>query len=99
VMVRWTVGGQPANDSSCAPVVSSGEMEISYTAFATGEQTGFAPLMCGEGQFFVDVWPARFDHVQVSTVSLQTGLTAYAGAADLGATGDQDVTVDLEPTP
>ncbi len=95
VMVRWTVTGQPANTTSCAPIVSTGQLQIMYTANATGETTGFSPLMCSEGQFYVDIWPARFDHVQVSVTSPTTG-QGYSGATDLGASGNQDVTVDLK---
>lgn len=93
VMVRWTVQGQPASASSCAPLAGLGELQIAYSADATGELTGFAPLMCSEGQFFVDVWPARFDHVRVSAGASGP---VYAGAADLPA-GNADVTVDLQP--
>ena len=95
VMVRWTVGGAAASTASCAPVVASGKLQITYTVNATGEITGFSPLMCGEGQFFVDIWPARFDHVTVESVTSNGAF--YLGSTDLGASGNQDVTVDLEP--
>ena len=96
VMVRWTVAGAAADATSCAPVVSTGQLQIMYQSLTTGDSTGFAPLMCSEGQFFVDVWPARYDWVQVSASSPQTG-HGYAGSVQLGATGNQDVTVDLQP--
>lgn len=99
VLVRWTVGGQPANATSCAPVVAAGQLEIQYVASATGELTGFAPLMCDEGQFFVDIWPARFDMVTVAVPSQNGTGPLYTGSTALGATGNQDVTVDLEPPP
>ena len=96
VMVRWTVAGAAADATSCAPIVSTGQLQIMYSSLETGETTGFSPLMCSEGQFYVDVWPARYDHVQVSATSPQTG-HGYSGATDLGASGNQDVTVDLQP--
>lgn len=90
VMTRWTIGGQPAGTASCA-TMPAGELEISYTDRTTGEYTGFAPLMCGEGQFFVDVWPARFDHVKVDVQG-----TTWSGESDLSSDStNADVTVDL----
>jgi hypothetical protein len=96
VMVRWTIGGAAANATSCAPIVSTGQLQIMYEVLATGETTGFAPLMCGEGQFYVDVWPARYDYAQVSVTSVQTG-HGYSGSNTLASSGNQDVTVDLQP--
>jgi hypothetical protein len=90
VLVRWTVGGQPATSTSCAPL---GELELQFTAVATGEGVGYAPLMCTEGQFFIDVWPTRYDQVAVETI---TQTPAYLGSAAL-APGNDDVTCDLEP--
>jgi hypothetical protein len=88
VMVRWTIAGQPASSLTCGQFTST-QLSIQYTSSSTGEQTGFSPLMCSEGQFFVDVWPVRFDQVTV-------GAANYAGADMLPPTGDVDVTVDLQ---
>lgn len=92
VMTHWTIAGQPADATSCAPIVQIGHLTIRYTSTATGESTGFAPLMCDQGQFFVDVWPARFDHVQVFAANTTT---EYTGEAEL-APGNAEVTVDLQ---
>lgn len=92
VMTRWTITGGAASTTSCA-ALPTGELEISYSVRATGEYTGFAPLRCDEGQFFVDAWPARFDHVRVDVQS-QT----WSGDADLSSDStNADVTVDLGP--
>ena len=92
VMTHWTIAGQPADATSCAPVIQTGRLTIEYSVNGTGEYTGFAPLMCDQGQFFVDVWPVRFDHVRVFAANTTN---QYLGEADLGA-GNAEVTVDLQ---
>ncbi len=92
VLVHWTVQGMPASDTACQPVNADGALQIIYSALASGEENGFSPLMCSEGQFFVDLWPARFDHVRVSAGSMHV----FQGETAL-PDGDADVTVDLQP--
>ena len=65
-------------------------MSIEYSESATGERTGFSPLMCTAGQFFVDVWPARYDQTAVAATS---SASQMRGVAVLPA-GNAEVTVD-----
>jgi hypothetical protein len=90
VLVHWTIGGAAPTTASCAPL---GELELQFTQLASGAGLGWAPLMCTEGQFFVDVFPTRYDQVTVETA---TTTPAYAGSASL-PTGNDDVTCDMEP--
>jgi hypothetical protein len=91
VLVHWTIRGAPADESACA---SMGKMSIGFAVSGTGERTGFSPLMCTAGQFFIDVWPTRFDQTTVSGTST---VPLYGTASLVAGDAEADVTVDLEP--
>jgi hypothetical protein len=91
VLVHWTILGATPDATSCAQV---GVMSIEYSDSATGQLTGFSPLMCTAGQFFVDIWPAHYDQ---TAIDARVGSSnALHGAATLPP-GNAEVTVDLVP--
>ena len=91
VLIRWTIGGAPPTTTSCAPL---GELTLQFTD-VTGGGIGYAPLMCTEGQFFIDVWPVRYTEVAVENVAT-TGSPTYFGQTAIPS-GSADVSVDMEP--
>lgn len=60
VITRWTVGGQPATATTCAP---HPDLAIEFVGPAIDDALGFAPVPCALGQFVVDKLPARFVEV------------------------------------
>jgi hypothetical protein len=91
VLVHWTIGGQAPTTTSCAPL---GELTLQFTQLVSGAGEGYAPLMCTEGQFFIDIWPLRYDQVAVENAPGMVG--SYYGMAALPG-GAAEVTCDLEP--
>ncbi|MCE9576534.1 MAG: hypothetical protein K8W52_25515 [Deltaproteobacteria bacterium] len=93
VMTRWTLNAAPASAAQCT-TDGIDHLSIVYQDSSTGEQVGYAPVPCGQGQFLVDVWPTRFDLVQLEAVAPGQGTIAI-GANNVGRTGDVDTTIDL----
>lgn len=62
VRVTWTVRGQMANATSCAP---SPSLYILFGGFDPGDTLGFEPVPCDAGLFFIDKLPARFQSVEL----------------------------------
>lgn len=60
VTTRWTVGGQPASEATCA---AHPALAIEFVGPAVDDQLGFAPVPCALGQFVIDKLPVRFVEV------------------------------------
>jgi hypothetical protein len=93
VLVHWTIGGAAPTTASCAPL---GELTLQFNELASGVGIGWAPLMCTEGQFFIDILPTRYDQVAVENTPGQA--SSYYGMTALPS-GNADVTCDMEPQP
>ncbi|MFT3700464.1 MAG: hypothetical protein QM831_45390 [Kofleriaceae bacterium] len=63
IRVSWTLQSAPADSTSCA---AQPTLALTFTEAATGDWTGFAPVPCSEGSFFVDKFPKRFGTVMLS---------------------------------
>jgi hypothetical protein len=63
VSIRWTVGGQPPDETSCAPI---DELRITFEDWDSGDSTTFAPVLCPQGLITFTRVPLRFDGVNVT---------------------------------
>ena len=80
VTVSWTVRGGQANAQSCAP---QPDMTVTFVGDEFGDELGFTPVPCANGQFFVDRLPKRFH-----TVELGFGGRRIPISSDGTASGD-----------
>jgi hypothetical protein len=60
VKVTWTVRGQQASATTCAPAPS---LELYF--YSTEDTFGYEPVPCMEGQFTIDKIPLRYDQVEL----------------------------------
>lgn len=58
--VTWTVNGQMANATTCAPAP---DLELWFDS--STDYFGFEPVPCMEGQFTIDKIPLRYDSVEL----------------------------------
>lgn len=86
VHVTWTIGGAPANATTCA---SSPDLELDLPA-SDGSWWGWAPVPCNEGKFTVDKLPTWFTEADLqvqgdpsSAVSGTIDATSATAALDL----------------
>jgi hypothetical protein len=63
VKVTWTVRGQQANATTCAPAPS---LELYFSS--AQDQFGYEPVPCMEGQFTIDKIPFRYDEVELDAL-------------------------------
>jgi hypothetical protein len=62
VMTTWTIKGQPASKTSCGPVT---DLQISFTGGEAGEELGYAPVPCENGQWLMDKLPRTYTAVEL----------------------------------
>jgi hypothetical protein len=62
VKTTWTIGGQPADATSCGAMPN---FYINFYGADPQDAFGFAPVPCMQGQFFIDKLPTRFDQVEL----------------------------------
>lgn len=60
VKVTWTVNGQQASATTCAPAPS---LELFF--YSAQDTFGYEPVPCMEGQFTIDKIPLRYDEVEL----------------------------------
>ncbi len=61
VKVVWTIGGAPADATSCA---SNPDFYLYFYGSLT-YSFGYEPVPCMQGQFFIDKLPTAFDSVEL----------------------------------
>ncbi|MGN6110722.1 MAG: hypothetical protein ACTHU0_36805 [Kofleriaceae bacterium] len=62
VKAVWTMHGLPANKATCA---DHRELYIMFEGSNPGEDLGFAPVPCENGQFFIDRLPTSYHRVEI----------------------------------
>lgn len=62
VMVKWTVDGGAANLTSCGGHPS---LYVQFDGADYGDTLRFEPVVCSQGQFFIDKLPRRYQHVEL----------------------------------
>ncbi len=62
VKVTWTIGGRPADATSCA---TAPEFYIDFYGSFAAASFGYAPVPCMQSQFFIDKLPISFDQVEL----------------------------------
>ena len=72
VKTKWTINGTPADTTSCAPTE---DLQITFTVYG-GQDWGYAPVPCVEGQFTIDKMPTWYDTVELGSINLGGGGTA-----------------------
>jgi hypothetical protein len=72
IKVTWTIRGQPASPTTCAPAP---DFFVNFYA-SDRESFGFAPVPCNQGQFVVDKLPRRFTQVELGA---DARFDAFAG--------------------
>jgi hypothetical protein len=84
VMVRWTVEGTSATASGCTP---HPDLYVQFHGSDYGDVLRFEPVVCSQGQFFVDKLPKRYQQVELGAVG-GTGNVAPIDAASAQALFD-----------
>lgn len=87
LVIRWTVLGFPASDTTCAPIPS---LEVSVYDDDTADYANYAPVPCATGQFTFDKLPIGMDRMRL--LVLATGEMHEAAVP----AGDGDLSFDLE---
>lgn len=89
VHVTWTVGGMPANATTCdaAPDLM---IQFVATSPATNPRLGYAPVPCAEGEFSIDKLPIAFTLVGLGPRGLDLQPAMPAMIDDAG-----DASIDL----
>jgi len=64
VKVTWTINGQAANATTCAPAP---DFYLEFYDTTYGYDFGYAPVPCMQGQFFIDKIPLRYTEVALSS--------------------------------
>lgn len=93
VMTHWTLNGQAASAETCTGLAID-HLDIQYSSDVTGEYVHYSPVPCAQGQFLVDVWPVRFNIVQLESYGVDhqpLGMTYQA----IAASGDVELTIDI----
>nr|HEX4312391.1 hypothetical protein [Kofleriaceae bacterium] len=90
--VTWTVGGQPANATTCA---TEPDLMLDMTSTSDPDVPGdfgegWAPVPCQEGEFSFQKMPALYDGAELDPYG--AGTATARGAFD----GSGDVALDLE---
>jgi hypothetical protein len=62
VKVTWTIHGQPADATSCAPTPG---FTLRFIDSYTNTAFGYEPVPCMEGQFTIDKIPTAYDYVEI----------------------------------
>jgi hypothetical protein len=62
VKITWTIGGMPASSQTCAGQPS---LYLQFDSPYYGDDFGFDPVPCQQGQFNIDKLPKRFDDVEL----------------------------------
>ena len=62
VRITWTIRGQMANATTCAP---SPSLYLLFSGFEPGDTFGYEPVPCDAGLFFIDKLPSRFGAVEI----------------------------------
>jgi hypothetical protein len=62
VSISWTVRGQVANATSCAPAPS---LYLLFYSGTPGDEFGYQPVPCVAGLFTMDKLPRRFTGVEI----------------------------------
>ena len=88
VKVTWTIRGQTANATSCA---SSPSFLLEFDGDSYGDQFGYAPVPCMEGQFTMDKLPTRYIQVDIGV----DNAGYFLGSKPIDASGT--VAFDLSP--
>jgi hypothetical protein len=87
LLVRWTIHGGAASATACG---STPSFQLYFDDSSSGDEFGFAPVPCMEGQFTLDKLPIRFDQVELLT----DPDGGYLGAANI--TSADSVSFDLQ---
>jgi len=62
VMVKWTVGGVPADATTCS---SHPDLFLQFDGPDYGDTIRFAPVTCVQGLFNIDKLPKRYQQVEL----------------------------------
>jgi hypothetical protein len=62
VSINWTVRGQAASATTCAPAMS---LYLLFYSDAPGDSFGYSPVPCVAGLFTIDKLPTRFIGVEI----------------------------------
>lgn len=62
IHVNWTVGEEPASDTSCT---AAPKLSITFSS-GVGDEFGFAPVPCNAGRYTIDKMPTRINNVQLA---------------------------------
>ena len=90
VTVHWTIGGQPANATTCTGI---SQLEVGYVDSGDStDQVVFSPVSCVEGAFPNDKWPTRYDQAFVTADAPGNSSTSSAAIPSGAAV---DVTIDV----
>jgi hypothetical protein len=81
VRVAWTVDGVAASATSCG---SHSDLYVQFHGSDYGDTLRFEPVVCSQGQFFVDKLPRRFGQVELGAAG-GTGTTVTVEQIDPNA--------------
>ena len=87
VAIRWTVRGNPADETTCAPIPN---LDLAVFDTETDDQASYAPVPCAPGQFVFDKLPTQFDRVMLRVVN-----GAETLMADIPSGAPADVLLDF----
>ena len=87
VHVTWTVGGMPANATTCDAALDL-EIQFVATSPAANPRLGFAPVPCAEGKFSIDKLPIAFTLVGLGPWGIDRLPTMPAMPAMIDDAGD-----------
>lgn len=62
VLVKWTVDGEAASATSCS---AHPDLYLQFHGSDYGDTLRFEPVVCSQGQFFVDKLPKRYLQVEL----------------------------------
>lgn len=79
VMVRWTVNGAVADETSCA---AQPDLYLRFDGADYGDSLRFAPVPCRQGSFFVDKLPKRYLQVELGVDGHSGDMTAIDVVSD-----------------
>ena len=90
VVIHWTIGGLPADATSCAGIM---QMDVGYLVSQNmNEGDIFSPVACAEAEFPNDKWPIRFD---TASVEADSASGSTSNTAPIPPDPSVDVTVDV----
>jgi hypothetical protein len=82
VKVTWTINGQAANATTCAPAP---DFYLEFYDTSYGYDFGYAPVPCMQGQFFIDKIPLRYTEVALSSDQSNFAVTKLIDSSNMAS--------------